>query len=116
MVKVLVGSKASRGSFSGFVAEFEGGEISSYEADGTVYTLYKCTAYDQEAYRVHTQKETDPKEPVYELHPDSGTRGGYDASPYTREQIAEYYPLFLKDMIAFSGLFEVRPMDRTTTS
>ena len=72
MVRVLVGQK--RGSeFPGFWAEFEGKEVSSYEdprIDKTaVYTLYRCTAYSFEAYRVHVRDESNPDAPVYQLLP-----------------------------------------------
>lgn len=99
----MVGSYVSMGNFSGYWAEFEGDEVSSYEAEGIVYTLYRCTAYNFEAYRVHISDEADPQAPVYELRPydkDSriqSARHDY-TEPYAAEQIAANYPLFLKDM------------------
>ena len=52
MVKVLVWNSRTDKE-GGFWAEFEGEQVSSYEEGEKVYTLYKCTAYDFEAYRVH---------------------------------------------------------------
>jgi hypothetical protein len=98
MVQVLVGEKAlGDTTFSGYWAEFEGAEISSLEAEGIVYTLYNCTAYTFEAYRVHTSNEINPKEPVYKLHPESEAGSGYTL-PYTTEGIAAAYPVFLNDI------------------
>lgn len=106
MVKVLVG-KRMEDKFSGFWAEFEGEQISSYEdtrgEKNVVYTLYKCTAYNWEAYRVHISDESSPDSPVYELRPfseDQNIRGlGPDyTEPYAREQLAFEFPLFLKNM------------------
>ncbi|MGH3146744.1 MAG: hypothetical protein ACRDTR_13195 [Rubrobacter sp.] len=109
MVRVLVGKKEGD-RFPGFWAEFEGEKVGSYEDTrgerSIVYTLYRCTAYDWEAYRVHIADESNPVNPVYELLP--YTEGpnvpevGPDyAEPYAREQIAARYPLFLKDMDYF---------------
>ncbi len=109
MVKVLVGKRAG-GTFFGFWAEFEGEKISSYEDTRTdkdiVYTLYKCTAYNWEAYRVHIADESNLEAPAYELRPfdeDQQIRGfGSDyTEPYVKEQIAMNYPLFLKDIDYF---------------
>jgi hypothetical protein len=95
VVKVPVGRvDAKKGAFDGFFAEFEGKFVSSYEHAGAVYTLYECTAYDFKAYRVHTANETDPKAPVYALHP---SRGAYER-PYHESDVAAEYPLFIKDM------------------
>jgi hypothetical protein len=69
MVKVLVAQRAGE-SFPGFWAEFEGEKVSSYEDTrgdkNIVYTLYRCTAYNYEAYRVHIADESNPNAPVYE--------------------------------------------------
>ncbi len=109
MVKVLVGKRAGD-TFSGFWAEFEGEKISSYEDTrpdkNIVYTLYKCTAYNWEAYRVHIADESNLEAPAYELRPfgeDQQIRGlGSDyTEPYAKEQIAMNYPLFLKDIDYF---------------
>ncbi len=109
MVKVLVGKKKGD-RFPGFWAEFEGEEVSSYEdtrgEKKIVYTLYKCTAYNYDAYRVHIADEGNPVNPVYELHPSSedphiqGVGRDY-SEPYDKEQIAAKYPLFLKDIDYF---------------
>lgn len=110
MVKVLVGKK--RGDkFPGFWAEFEGKEVSSYEDTRLdrkciVYTLYECTAYDGEAYRVHIADESNPDNPEYKLLPfdeDPNIQGmGPDYSePWDKDEIAARYPLFLKDMDYF---------------
>jgi hypothetical protein len=110
MVKVLVGERSGP-SFPGFWAEFEGEEVSSYEDTrgdkNIVYTLYRCTAYNYEAYRVHIADESDPKTPVYELLPvERDTRSGGGRPDYSgvwmKENIAENYPLFLKDMNYFT--------------
>ncbi len=104
-------------SFPGFWAEFEGEEVSSYEdtrgGKTIVYTLYRCTAYDYEAYRVHIEDESNPANPVYELLPyDSGSVAhgiGWDYSePWEKAQIAAKYPMFLKDI----GYFAERLVDR----
>jgi hypothetical protein len=109
VVKVLVGKKKGD-RFPGFWAEFEGTEVDSYERTRgdkkIVYTLYKCTAYRFDAYRVHLADENDPANPVYQLHPYSeypDSRGlGLDFSePYTKDQLAAEFPLFLKDMDYF---------------
>jgi len=75
-----------------------------------VYTLYKCTAYNFDAYRVHIANKSDPGEPDYALHPVRwDTRvggGGPDFSEvWNREDIARQYPLFLKDMDYLEPLF-----------
>jgi hypothetical protein len=109
VVKVLVGKKKGD-KFPGFWAEFEGEEVSSYEDTrgdkSIVYTLYKCTAYNYDAYRVHVADESNPINPVYVLHPYSedphiqGVAPDY-SEPYDKEQIAANYPLFLKDIDYF---------------
>jgi hypothetical protein len=109
MVKVLVGQRKGE-RFPGFWAEFEGEKVSSFEDTrgerNIVFTLYRCTAYQWEAYRVHIADESIPDAPVYELLPfseDPGIQGiGPDYSePYVKEQIADKWPLFLKDMDYF---------------
>jgi hypothetical protein len=116
MVKVLVGKRQGP-SFPGFWAELEGEQISSYEdtraEKSIVYTLYECTAYDDEVYRVHVADESNPENPVYELRPydpDSVSQGiGWDYSePWEKDQIAAKYPLFLKDL---KGFFRERRVD-----
>ncbi len=115
MVKVLVGQRGEEG-FSGFWAEFKGEEISSYidtrDDKNIVYTLYRCTAYEFEAYRVHVAEEYDPESPVYELLPYSEVRNiqgiGPDYSePYDKRELAYRFPLFLKTM----DYFRTRPID-----
>jgi hypothetical protein len=68
VVKVLVGNKAGQ-TYQGFWAEFDGEEVSSYEdtrgEKNIVYKLYRCTAYNWEAYRVHIADESNPDAPVY---------------------------------------------------
>jgi len=109
VVKVLVGQKKGD-RFPGFWAEFEGEEVSSYKdtrgEKHIVYTLFRCTAYQREAYRVHIADEGNPANPVYKLLPVSEGPHGQGADPdYTepwdRDQIAAKYPLFLKDMDYF---------------
>jgi hypothetical protein len=115
MVKVLVAQRAGE-SFPGFWAEFEGEKVSSYEDTrgdkNIVYTLYRCTAYNYEAYRVHIADESNPNAPVYELLPFSGdTRPGGGrpdySQPWEKENIAEKHPLFLKDI----DYFDTRNVD-----
>jgi hypothetical protein len=108
MVKVLVGKKKGR-EFPGFWAEFRGYEVSSYKdtrgEKNIVYTLYRCTAYSDESYRVHTSDESNPANPVYELQP-YDPRAGYDET-WLKEDIAAKHPLFLKDM----DYFRTQPVD-----
>jgi hypothetical protein len=109
VVRVLVGQRKGD-RFPGFWAEFEGREISSYTDTRAekhiLYTLYRCTAYRWEAYRVHIADEGNPANPVYELLPVS--ESPHPRSPdldyteaWSRDQIAAKYPLFLKDMDYF---------------
>ena len=115
MVQVVVGQRDGD-RFPGFLAEFEGEKVSSYEVtrgEGRiVYTLYKCTAYSFDAYRVHIADESNPKAPVYELHPFTtdphivGISPDY-SEPYDKNQLAAEYPLFLKDI----DFFDVRRVD-----
>jgi hypothetical protein len=106
MVKVLVGKRRGP-SFPGFWAEFEGEEVSSYEdtrgGKSIVYTLYKCTAYNHDAYRVHVADESNPANPVYDLLPnvsDPSIQGvGPDFSePWQKEQVVAEHPMFVKDL------------------
>lgn len=108
-MRVLVGQRTGD-RFHGFWAEFEGEEVSWYEDTRgdkkIVYTLYRCTAYQWEAYRVHIADESNPSAPVYELLPferDPQIQGaGPDYSePWDKRQIAAEYPLFLKDIDYF---------------
>ena len=102
MVKVLVGQK--RGDrFPGFWAEFEGEEVSSYKdtrgEKHIVYTLYRCTTYQREAYRVLIADEGNPANPVYKLLPvaeDPHVQGaGPDyTEPWDKDQVATRYPCF----------------------
>lgn len=102
MVKVLVGKRPELGEqLSGFWAEFAGEAISSYEDKGILYTLYRCSAYDFAAYRVHIADETDHKNPTYDLlpHPQDQRDPSPDISyvkPYHDYDVAFEYPLFLK--------------------
>jgi len=103
VVKVLVWNSRTDKE-DGFWAEFEGEEVSSYEEGEKVYTLYKCTAYDFEAYRVHVYDATHPGKPRYELHPYHHTdphKSGNYATPYSRAGLAATYPRFLKDVVNF---------------
>jgi hypothetical protein len=104
VVKVLVGKKKGD-RFRGFLAAFEGEEVSSYEDTREdkkiVCTLYKCTAYNFDAYRVHVADESDPANPEYELHPyseysDIQGLGPDYSETYRKEQLAAEFPLFLK--------------------
>ena len=110
MVKVLVGKRMGNRRFSGYWAVFEGQRVSSYEDPrgdkNLVYTLYKCTAYNFDAYRVHVADESSPVNPVYELHPheeysDIQGVGQNYSEAYTVDGLAENYPLFLKHMYYF---------------
>jgi hypothetical protein len=111
MVQVVVGERA-QGTFTGFLAEFEGEEIASYVHEGVVYTLYRVTSVNFEGYRVHIADETNHKDPKYELLPyDVGQaerRRRYDAL-FRKADIAQNYPLFLKDM----SYFQPNPLDLT---
>jgi hypothetical protein len=107
MAKVLVLQRRPDGGHVGFWAEFEGEKVSSYEdtrgENNIVYTLYRCTAYQGDAYRVHIANESDPGEPDYMLHPvrwDPRPGSGRPdfSEVWNREDIAEKFPLFLKDM------------------
>ncbi len=108
MVKVLVGHHEVE-KFSGFWAEFEGEKVDSYEDKrgdkNIVYTLYRCTAYRSEAYRVHIADESDPGAPVYKLLPDENPHDRVPRKqywePWDIEAIAKEYPLFLKNMEYF---------------
>jgi len=104
-VKVLVAQR-NDGQVSGYWAEFEGEEVDSYKDERgdthVVYTLYKSTAgYNYDAYRVHKADESDPEAPVYELFPFSADpqilRHDY-TEPYSVEQVAAEYPLFVKKL------------------
>jgi hypothetical protein len=102
VVRVLVGKvRGEQGRFTGFWAEFEGEKVASYEKDDVVYTLYRATWYEHDAYRVYISDETNPKSPAYELLPVSGdpfsegVATAY-AEPYRREAVVEKYPLFIK--------------------
>ena len=115
MVKVLVwNSKTDKAS--GFWAEFEGEEVSSYEGGDVVYTLYRCTAYKgPERYRVHISNEAEPSTPVYKLRPYeeprySGQPPNYE-EPWFEENVAKEYPRFLKDL----SYFETHPIDAKPT-
>ena len=102
MVKVLVGQK--RGDrFPGFWAEFEEEEISSNKdtrgEKHIIYTLYRCTTYQREAYRVLIADEGNPANPVYKLLPvaeDPHVQGaGPDyTEPWDKDQVATRYPCF----------------------
>ena len=107
MVKVLVLKRRPDGGHVGFWTEFEGEKVSSYEDtrgdDNIVYTLYRCTPYQGDAYRVHIANESDPGEPDYTLHPvkwDLRVGGGRPdfSEVWKREDIAEKFPLVLEDM------------------
>ncbi len=111
MVEVLVG-KRNGPRFPGFRAEFEGEEIASYEdtrgGKSIVYTLYKCTAYNFDAYRVHIMGESNPENLVHELLPydprsvDQGIGWDY-TEPWEKADIEAKYPLFLKALGHFQG-------------
>lgn len=113
MVKVLVGQGGGATDFEGFYAEFEGEEISHYKNEtqdkNIVYTLYKCTAYNFDAYRVHIADESNHQKPVYELHPFEQRPRRLDWSePFKNRDLAQKFPLFLKDLEDF---FDTRPID-----
>ena len=72
-----------------------------------IYTLYRCTTYQREAYRVLIADEGNPANPVYKLLPVAGDLHARGAGPdYTelwdKDQVAAKYPLFLKDMDYFA--------------
>ena len=106
MVKVLVGKREGP-KFPGFWAEFEGEEVASYEEPrpdkNITYTLYKCTAYNFDAYRVHVADESNPANPVYELHPNSpyqgvqGARSNYSEA-WRAEDVVAQHPMFVKHL------------------
>jgi len=110
MAKVLVGKKKGD-KFPGFWAKFEGEKVSSYEdtrgEKKTVYTLYKCTAYNFDAYRVHVADESNPANPVYVLHPFfedphiQGVGPNYSEA-YDKDEVAAKFPSFLKDIDYFN--------------
>ena len=115
MIRVLVAQKRGDG-FPGFWAEFEGEEVSRYEDHridkNAVYTLYRCTTYNFEGYRVHVQDESNPDVPVYQLLPfEGGRRPGGGRIDYSEvwypEDVARAFPMFLKDM----DHFETRHVD-----
>jgi hypothetical protein len=118
MVKVLVLKEFPEGSrYIGFWAEFEGEKVSSYEdtRDDTniVHTLYKCTAYNFDAYRVHVANTSDPADPDYELHPvtwDRRVGGGHPdfSEVWDQVEVAQLYPMFMKDL---KGYLETRHVD-----
>jgi hypothetical protein len=118
MVKVLVGKRQGP-SFPGFWAEFEGEEVASYEdtrgGKSIVYTLYRCTAYDYDAYRVHVADESNPANPVYDLLPGREGSGGAEPGrgfpePWQKEQVVAQHPMFVKDL----DYLEVEPVDPPT--
>jgi hypothetical protein len=103
IVRVLVGERKND-KFTYFWAEFEGEKVSHYEDEkGVNHTLYKCTAFNFEAYRVHVSDETNSKEPTYRLEPYtkdshiSGMNPEYTRA-YDRREIAATYPRFIKNM------------------
>jgi hypothetical protein len=117
VIRVLVGKKKD-GKFRGFWAEFEGEEVSSYEDtrrdSKVVSTLYKCTAYNFDAYRVHVGDESNPEDPVYELlpyseYPDIQGVGRNYSETYTKDQLATAFPLFLKEIDDYFGVRYVDP-------
>jgi hypothetical protein len=106
-VSVLVGERSEEGRFAGFRAQFQGREIASYtDARGgcrITYTLYRCTAYQYEAYRVHVADESDPRSPRYELHPSGESTGLSGVSrdysePFDKRQAVDAYPIFARDL------------------
>ena len=106
MIRVLVG-KRNGPAFPGFWAEFEGEEISSYEdkrsGKSIVYTLYKCTAYNFDAYRVHVADETNPENPVYDLLPNSTDPHIQDvgpdySEPWRKEDVVAKHRMFVKHL------------------
>jgi hypothetical protein len=107
MVKVLVLKEFPEGRYVGFWAEFEGEKVSSYEDtrgdNNIVHTLYKCTAYNFDAYRVHAANISNPADPDYELHPVTwdtrpGGRRPDFSEVWDQEEIAQLYPMFIKDL------------------
>lgn len=110
MVRVLVGQGGGAAGFEGFYAEFKGEEVSSYKNEtqdkNVVYTLYKCTEYNFDAYRVHIADESNHQKPVYELLPYS-QRSRYSEA-YDVRDLAKEFPLFLKDI---EGYFRIRHID-----
>ena len=115
MVKVLV-EKRRGPSFPGFWAEFEGEKVGSYEdtrsRKSIVSTLYKCTAYNYDAYRGPVADESNPANPVYDPLPkteDPHIQGvGPDFSePWQKEQVVAEHPMFVRDL----GYLPVRQVD-----
>jgi hypothetical protein len=71
-----------------------------------VFTLYRCTTYQLEAYRVHIADEGNPANPIYKLLPvaeDPHVQGAGPeyTEPWDKDQVAARYPLFLKNMDYF---------------
>jgi hypothetical protein len=117
MVKVLVFKELPEGGYVGFWAEFEGEKVSSYEDtrgdNNIVHTLYKCTGYNSDAYRVHIANISVPADPDYALHPvrwDMRVGGGRPdfSEVWDQEEIARLYPTFIKDL---EGYLPTRNVD-----
>ena len=108
-VRVLVAERDEAARFDGRWATFEGEEVASYkderEGKNVVYTLYKCTAYKNDAYRVHVADETDPQKPAYKLlPPPTDPDGNRYPVPYDTYRLAVDFPLFLKHVDHFRSL------------
>ncbi len=105
----MVGKKKGD-RFPGFWAVFEGKVVSSYKdtrgEKKIVYTLYECPAGRHHGYRVHIADESNPANPMYELHPyEENTMGeglplDYSETWRTNHIVAKF-PMFLKDMDYF---------------
>jgi hypothetical protein len=115
-----IGWEEAKAQLPGFWAEFEGEEVGSYEdtrsGKSIVYTLYKCTAYNYDAYRVHVADESNPASPVYDLLPkteDPHTQGvGPDFSePWQEEQVVAEHPMFVRDL-DYLPVRQVDPLPR----
>ncbi len=116
MVKVLVGKRQGP-SFPGFWAEFDGEKVSSYEdtrsGKSIVYTLYRCTAHNYDAYRVHVADESNPANPVYDLLPSPEGSGGAEPrrdfpAPWQKDKVVAAHPMFVKDL---EDYLDVSPVD-----
>lgn len=117
-VRVLVRDRGQTlARYEWFWAQFEGEEVSSYRDERgdrkVTYTLYKCTVYGYDAYRVHVADTSDPQDPTYALlpreagRPITGSNGAFH-EPYNMEDVANEYPLFAKD-VGMASVFNVDP-------
>lgn len=105
-VKLFIGGHsfddAGRRYFGGEWVKFDGELLETYEREEITYSLYKCTAYEFDAYRVYVADETNQMSPTYNLHPfvTWNEQRNYH-EPYDAEQLADMYPMFAKSFVKF---------------